>query len=176
MRTSPDDFIERSKAVHGTKDDYSKVHYYTTETKVIIICPKHGEFLMRPRAHYQDMRGCPDCDKGEKSGFSDNSKWATERIKYFYIIEAYGNGERFIKFGLTTEALIKRFQKGQFPYEYTILFEYKLRGGLDIEDRFIEKYKRMKYRPRKSFRGDTECFEFGLKGHVIKDTKDYFSK
>jgi hypothetical protein len=176
MRTSLTDFLERARVVHGTKYDYSKVKYYTTDTPVTIVCPTHGEFIMRPRAHYQDRRGCPSCDTGAKSGFSDESKWALDRIKRFYIIEAFGNGERFIKFGLTTEEIIKRFQKGQFPYDYNLLYEFKIKGGLSDEERFIKKYERLRYTPKKNFRGDTECVEYGLKNHILTDAKRYFEK
>lgn len=176
MRTSLEDFIERAKAVHGSLYDYSKVVYSTTEKEVVIVCPIHGDFFMRPRAHYQNRCGCPSCDTGAKSGFSVKSKWATDRIKRFYIIEAFGDGEKFIKFGLTTEEIVKRFQKGQFPYDYNLLFEFKIKGGLNDEDRFLTKYKRLRYYPKRKFRGDTECVEYGLRSHIIADAKMYFQK
>ncbi|HMJ70354.1 MAG TPA: hypothetical protein VK508_15725 [Cyclobacteriaceae bacterium] len=175
MKTSLTDFLNRAKTVHGTKYDYSKVAYSTTETKVTIVCPVHGGFLMRPRAHYQDKRGCPECDNGNKSGFSKESKWATHRIKTFYILEAFGEGERFIKVGLTTEDLLKRFQKGQFPYNYNLIYACKVKGGRENENRFLSKYQALQYQPKKKFRGDTECFEHGLKEHILKDAIRYFS-
>ena len=41
-------FIEKAKKVHGDKYDYSKVDYVDSRTKVLIICPQHGEFVQRP--------------------------------------------------------------------------------------------------------------------------------
>ena len=73
MRTTIEDFLERSINAHGNTYDYSKVVYETVDKKVIIDCKIHGEFLMRPRAHYTDLRGCPNCEDGKKSGFSYNS-------------------------------------------------------------------------------------------------------
>lgn len=55
-----DEFIERAKKVHGNKYDYSKVKYENTETKVCIICPKHGEFWQTPHHHLNGI-GCPHC-------------------------------------------------------------------------------------------------------------------
>jgi len=55
-----DEFIERAKKVHGNKYDYSKVKYENTETKVCIICPKHGEFWQTPHHHLMGI-GCPLC-------------------------------------------------------------------------------------------------------------------
>ena len=42
------EFINRSTEIHNNKYDYSKVNYKNIETKVCIICPKHGEFWQKP--------------------------------------------------------------------------------------------------------------------------------
>lgn len=55
-------FIERSSIIHSNKYDYSKVEYINNETKVIIECPIHGEFLQRPHDHIKGA-GCPGCKK-----------------------------------------------------------------------------------------------------------------
>ena len=41
-----EEFIQKAKAVHGDKYDYSKVEYVNAKTKVCVICPKHGEFYI----------------------------------------------------------------------------------------------------------------------------------
>jgi hypothetical protein len=61
-RLSRTEFIKRAKYVHGDKYDYSKVEYVTSETKVQIICPKHGEFLQTPNCHLNG-HGCPICNE-----------------------------------------------------------------------------------------------------------------
>ena len=61
-------FIIKAKEVHGEKYDYSKSEYNGNNIKVIIICPKHGEFLQVPSSHLQGQ-GCPKCAK-ENSGQS----------------------------------------------------------------------------------------------------------
>ena len=53
-------FIERSNKVHNHKYDYSKVNYLNKDTKVCIICPKHGEFIQRSGNHMRG-NGCPKC-------------------------------------------------------------------------------------------------------------------
>lgn len=53
-------FIERSKKVHGDKYDYAKTKYVNSNTKVVITCPKHGDFLMYPFKHMNGS-GCPSC-------------------------------------------------------------------------------------------------------------------
>lgn len=54
------EFIEKSKLVHGSKYDYSKVEYISTQHKVIIVCSTHGDFLQLPFAHRKG-HGCSKC-------------------------------------------------------------------------------------------------------------------
>ena len=54
------EFIEESKNIHGEKYDYSKVEYINSNTKVIIICKKHGEFIQTPNSHIRG-NGCSKC-------------------------------------------------------------------------------------------------------------------
>lgn len=46
-----EEFIEKSKEIHGDLYDYSKVVYVRSRIKVIIIDPIYGEFLQFPSAH-----------------------------------------------------------------------------------------------------------------------------
>ena len=59
-RLGKDKFIEKAKAIHGDKYDYSKVEYVNILTPVCIICPKHGEFWQVPHFHLQG-HGCRKC-------------------------------------------------------------------------------------------------------------------
>ena len=65
-----EEFIEKAKAVHGDKYDYSKVDYKNAHTKICIICPEHGEFWQLPMSHINKKNGCPMC--------SGNAKLTTE--------------------------------------------------------------------------------------------------
>lgn len=56
----PETVLEDFKNIHGDRYDYSKVEYKNTDTKVIIICKLHGEFLQRPD-HHKNGIGCPKC-------------------------------------------------------------------------------------------------------------------
>lgn len=58
---SVDEFIQRARAVHGDKYDYSQVKIKTVSDDVIIICPDHGPFSQRPINHYYMKQGCPKC-------------------------------------------------------------------------------------------------------------------
>ena len=56
-----DEWVQEAEKIHFDKKyDYSKVNYINNHTKVCIICPKHGEFNIRPN----DMlngQGCKLC-------------------------------------------------------------------------------------------------------------------
>lgn len=62
-------FIQKARAVHGDKYDYSKVEYTNVYTKVCIICHEkdengveHGEFWQLPLNHLK-WGGCKKCKK-----------------------------------------------------------------------------------------------------------------
>lgn len=61
-KLTTDIFIDRSKDNHGETYDYSLVDYKNWETKVDIICPKHGVFSQSPYVHMKGG-GCPICGK-----------------------------------------------------------------------------------------------------------------
>lgn len=50
-RLGVDGFVEKARKVHGNLYDYSKVVYKNNSTKVCIIDPEYGEFLMAPDDH-----------------------------------------------------------------------------------------------------------------------------
>jgi very-short-patch-repair endonuclease len=66
-------FIRLSNEKHGNKYDYSKTIYTTQKKKVIITCPRHGDFLQKPSNHYHLGRGCRRC--GESKGEMEIRKW-----------------------------------------------------------------------------------------------------
>lgn len=57
-RLTLEQFIEKSKAVHG--DMYTYTTYVKNSVKVAISCPAHGVFMQRPADH-MNGDGCPNC-------------------------------------------------------------------------------------------------------------------
>lgn len=57
-------FIVKAREIHGDKYDYSKVEYEGNKSKVIIMCPEHGEFEQTPDKHMRG-EGCPDCSQAK---------------------------------------------------------------------------------------------------------------
>ena len=61
-KLTTEEFINKAKAVHGERYDYSKVEYVDNKTKVCIICPIHGVFYQRPLDHLHGHE-CSECGK-----------------------------------------------------------------------------------------------------------------
>lgn len=60
-RITTEDFIERSKKIHGDRYDYSLANYVNAKTKTTIICRTHGPWDVIPYSHYHSGSGCPLC-------------------------------------------------------------------------------------------------------------------
>lgn len=83
------DIIQRLISIHGNKYDYSKVDYKNSNSKIILVCPKHGEFQIYPK-HINEGRGCQKCSKHtitteefiEKAQQIHNNKYNYSNIKY----------------------------------------------------------------------------------------------
>ena len=65
-KSTTKEFIEKAIKIHGNRYDYSKVEYVNNYTKVIIICPEHGEFFQRPNTHLTGSH-CDRCARILKS-------------------------------------------------------------------------------------------------------------
>ena len=61
-----EELICKFKKVHDDNFDYSKVIFEGLTSKVIIICPDHGEFAQQPRLHLRGSNGCKTCLKLRK--------------------------------------------------------------------------------------------------------------
>ena len=88
-------FIEEARLVHGDRYDYSKSEYVNATTKIIIVCPIHGEFSQRPCDHLNG-HGCKHCfyeENGKQSrldfkGFLSRAR-SIHGDKYTYNQDTY---------------------------------------------------------------------------------------
>ena len=102
-RPTTEEFIEKSRKLHGDKYDYSKVDYINNKEKVIIICKKHGEFKQSPNTHLRGS-GCRICSQilnGRKlspsnTEFIEKAKKIHED-KYDYSLVEYESAHNKIK-------------------------------------------------------------------------------
>ena len=57
-----EDFVRKSREIHGNKYVYDETVYVNSNVKVVIRCPIHGDFEMRPNAHFGPQKqGCKAC-------------------------------------------------------------------------------------------------------------------
>jgi hypothetical protein len=60
-KSTLNEFLLKSKQIHGNKYDYSYVDYKSVHRKVKILCPNHGYFFQTPNCHTSQKHGCPIC-------------------------------------------------------------------------------------------------------------------
>ena len=92
-----EDFIERAKAVHGDRYDYSLAEYLGIHKYVTIVCPKHGPFQQSPANHYHG-KGCSDCG-GSKPRTTESFIEAAQSVhgdRYDYSQVEYSNNKAHI--------------------------------------------------------------------------------
>ena len=94
-RLTAEQFIEKAIQVHGSTYNYDKVDYKNSNTKVVIVCPEHGEFNQLPNNHLSG-KGCFKCGKVqmaiaqrktlekfiEQANLVHNNKYNYTKVKY----------------------------------------------------------------------------------------------
>lgn len=91
-KISLEEFIKRAKNVHGEKYNYKKSVYLNYDTKLEIICKKHGSFWQTPGNHLKG-EGCPYCNGNAKLTIKDFIKKAKDKWgdKFDYSLVEYKN-------------------------------------------------------------------------------------
>lgn len=83
-RKTTEEFIADAIKVHGDKYDYSKVEYIDSTTKIIIVCPIHGDFKQTPNSHLNG-KTCKQCSLDKrKRGLIEYVKAANKVHNYRY--------------------------------------------------------------------------------------------
>ena len=96
-RLTKEEFIEKAKKIHGDEYDYSLVEYKNNNTKIKIICRKHGVFETLPYVHLSNHK-CPKCINEKTSQRQlKNTEWFINKAnevhnnKYDYTKTIYKN-------------------------------------------------------------------------------------
>jgi hypothetical protein len=88
-KLTKEDIVERARAIHGDKYDYSlflddNFTFNGVREDMPIICPKHGVFNISISSHINGGRGCRKCA---------NDKMSAERTMPFEEFERLSNEE-----------------------------------------------------------------------------------
>lgn len=153
-----EDFITKSRLLHGDKYDYSKSVYTASNNKITIICPYHGEFEQWAYSHMCRGSGCKKCGSISSSKNSYLTTTSSEFTTLYYI-KCYGKAEVFYKIGVAKNGVISRYpDSNSMPYLFEVLRE--IRGDAE---RLLEIERSIKltiqpYTPLILFGGSaTEC-------------------
>lgn len=94
-KLTQEEFIEKARAIHGNRYDYSLVCYQGSGVPVKIICFVHGVFEQTPGAHVVQKQNCPICSDRKPLGLSEFVKRAREihGDKYDYSLVEYVNNK-----------------------------------------------------------------------------------
>lgn len=157
-------FVKLAKRKHKGKYSYSKTEYTYSNKKVVITCPKHGDFLQEANSHLQG-KGCLKCGR-ENLGYSRSNfqGFCDKNNKgdgFLYVIQCQeSDGSVFFKVGITSLSVKIRFKGNDLPYSFQQLYVITGGGGFiyDIEKRLHSLLKNFSYQPNIKFGGETECF------------------
>lgn len=148
-----DEFVERSRVVHGDKYQYVESSYTEMRGAVTIICPIHGEFVAKAYHHVCNGSACPNCSQ---TGFSP----AYPAILYFL------QSDDYFKVGISnklkTKFRVSNINRESYPQVFEEISIYPMRGDLCLkaEKILLNKFRELGCNnPIVKFNGWTECFQ-----------------
>lgn len=82
------EFISRSKEIHGDFYDYSHSEYTRSRSKLMVICKNHGKFEISPNNHLNG-KGCREC------GIDRSKKSRLKGLDYFIVNSRIYHGDKY---------------------------------------------------------------------------------
>ena len=165
---NPSDFwVRRNKDLRSDFDniDYSKAVWENNNTKVKLRCKLHNyEYEQRPSHHIAGVQGCANCMKQTimytKENLERHSIFFENHTSFLYVTKLKNDNEEFYKVGITSSDRLQ-YRMNSLRKEYSALIEYCQEGltvdMYNLEQRFLEEFRKYKYIPKKHFTGHTEC-------------------
>jgi len=158
------EFISQAKVIHNNFYSYDKAIYTGVKKKLIITCPKHGDFEQIPNTHLSGG-GCSKCS-AERSSY--NQLNVIERFSStpttFYVIEYKGK----IKIGITVQDVLTRYRNdvdntSDIKILHTQIFN-SYEEALNFEAILKEKYVKHRYYGKRIFKntGNTEVYKINV--------------
>lgn len=170
--------MSEARSIHGERYSYEPRLIRHKRDKVTIYCKEHGAFTQSVTHHLIREQGCRACCFSERDTTNyvswKKDAWINRHIKSstrIYVLECRGNGENFIKVGITGMSIRDRFRSTskRIPYEWKVLCESVSDAGnvYDLEKKIQGSLRNYKYKPSLSFVGHTECFNIAASGLVL---------
>lgn len=159
---------------YGTLYDLSKVKFTTTRGIIILGCKEHGDFEVAARyaSSNDSLELCPKCkDLSKNQGHMDYIKRYSEDkvlgnepgVFYTLLMTHNETGLQFIKAGITSLGVAKRYQSGQyagFTIESIDEVVTTNLGSALLEKEYKQKniMQKIKLPDNMRFDGHTECY------------------
>jgi hypothetical protein len=142
-------------------------------TKSFITCKRCSQSSYRTAASLLNF-GCLLCDRKKKvkgsniftKAFENNQNPDTYKCS-LYVVEFFNENEKFIKIGVTTVSVIKRFRKTKYNVKTHLVLNLTLNEALRQEKETLKEFKEFKYTPIISFHGKQECLKFNCLENVV---------
>ena len=167
-------FIYKANTKHNFLYDYPDFKYTNGKQKIKIVCKNHGEFYQICESHLFG-KGCSKCHYESVS--YDKKLWI-EKYKSkecsFYILEFFNDTETFIKVGVTSNAINKRYRSttdNNYKFKEIMLIKGTSKEVIDFECYFLNHLKEYRYNPEQKFQGRTECFTLQSKTKIYEHFK-----
>lgn len=96
---------------------------------------------------------------GVKRGWSKSQWVKLSSIAKLYKVRLYNDVESFIKIGMTTKPVSKRFRNVPYKYEILKVIDGESSYIFDLENRSKRLFKKYSYKPLLSFKGESECYK-----------------
>ena len=185
-RIGTENFIKRSKETNGDKYDYSKVNYINNKTPVVLTCPKHGDFSVRPDKHLNRGDGCPKC-ADEQNGINkriSQEKFIEKSIlvhgnKYDYSKSVYEGWDKPIvitcpKHGDFIQIAGTHMQGCGCPFCNESHLEKETKIWLDKYNINYERQKKFKWLGRQSLDFYLPDYKIGIECQGIEHYSEYY--
>ncbi len=151
--------LNQFKEIHGDFYKYPDFMYISNDSQFNVVCPIHGPFKTIHSTHLKCK--CKKCAYEQIDiGFTkeDFIRIANGRICSLYLIKIELSNETFLKIGITSRSLKRRFG----GYKYTpISMIMDIDAGViyEKEKKIHNKLKEFKFKPIAAFNGHTECYK-----------------
>lgn len=135
--SNTEEFLKKSKSIHGEKYDYSKTIYKNAHSKVNITCKIHGIFKQEPSNHLRG-NGCPNCTYN-----NGNTKKFIEKAilihgdKYEYSLVKYLTNKKPVKITCHIHGLFEQTPDKHINRKHGCPFCKASKGELEIK-KFLE--------------------------------------
>lgn len=174
-----DKFITKAKLIHGDKYSYDDTQYEASKVRVVVTCPKHGQFKIFVSSHLRGQ-GCQKCSKeNPNQGIYMFAGWGDEYIEKHmeeyghlpstcYLLSFILDGSHCYKVGITTRSteerivdLKKKSRREGFPLtELVVVEESHLthKESYEMEQKVLTKLREIGEKVEVKLKGHTETF------------------